>query len=52
MVEEALARTRPLVKVATEIIRTRGDHEHVAPSELDPKQKGAKEFSRLSWSGR
>ena len=31
MVEEALARTRPLVKVATEIIRTRGDHEHVAP---------------------
>ncbi|OLD88319.1 MAG: hypothetical protein AUG81_06935 [Verrucomicrobia bacterium 13_1_20CM_4_54_11] len=35
MVEEALARTRPLVKVATEIIRTTGDPEHVAPSELD-----------------
>jgi len=35
MVEEALARARPLVKVATEIIRTRGDHEHVTPSELD-----------------
>jgi len=28
MVEEALARTRPFMKVATEIIRTRGDHEH------------------------
>src|SRR5947209_6339480 len=41
MVEEALARTRPLVKVATEIIRTRGDHEHVAPSELD-RTKGRK----------
>jgi hydroxymethylbilane synthase len=27
MVEEALARTRPFVKVATEIIRTRGDQE-------------------------
>src|ERR1700745_1712682 len=35
MVEEALARTRPLVKVATEIIRTRGDHEHATLSELD-----------------
>ena len=35
MVEEALARARPFVKVATEIIRTRGDHEHVTPSELD-----------------
>jgi len=35
MVEEALARARPFVKVATEIIRTRGDHEHVTPGELD-----------------
>jgi hydroxymethylbilane synthase len=35
MVEEALARTRPLVKIATEIIRATGDHEHVAPSELN-----------------
>jgi hydroxymethylbilane synthase len=34
MVEEALARTRPFVKVATEIIRTRGEHEHVTPSEV------------------
>ena len=41
MVEEALARTRPFVKVATEIIRTRGDHEHVTPSELD-RTKGGK----------
>jgi hydroxymethylbilane synthase len=41
MVEEALARTRPLVKVATEIIRTRGDREHITPSELDPT-KGRK----------
>lgn len=41
MVEEALARTRPLVKVATEIIRTRGDHEHITPSELD-RTKGRK----------
>ena len=41
MVEEALARARPLVKVATEIIRTTGDHEHVAPSELD-RTKGRK----------
>ena len=38
MVEEALARTRPLVKVATEIIRTTGDPEHVAPSELDRRE--------------
>ena len=35
MVEEALARARPFLKVATEIIRTRGDREHVTPSELD-----------------
>ena len=35
MVEEALARTRPSVKVATEIVRTTGDHEHVAQSEWD-----------------
>lgn len=41
MVEEALARTRPLVKVETEIIRTRGDREHITPSELDPT-KGRK----------
>jgi hydroxymethylbilane synthase len=41
MVEEALARTRPFVKVATEIIRTRGDHEHATPSQLDPT-KGRK----------
>ena len=38
MVEEALARTRPLVKVATEIIRTTGDPEHVAPIELDRRE--------------
>ena len=38
MVEEALARTRPLVKVATEIIRTIGNPEHVAPSELDRRE--------------
>jgi hydroxymethylbilane synthase len=38
MVEEALARTRPLVKVATEIIRTTGDPEHVAPSKLDRRE--------------
>jgi len=38
MVKEALARTRPLVKVATEIIRTTGDPEHVAPSELDRRE--------------
>jgi hydroxymethylbilane synthase len=41
MVKEALARTRPVVKVETEIIRTRGDHEHITPSELDPT-KGRK----------
>jgi len=41
MVEEALARTRPFVKVATEIIRTRGDHGHVTSSELD-RTKGRK----------
>ena len=41
MVEEALARTRPSVKVETEIIRTRGDHERVTPSELD-RTKGRK----------
>jgi hydroxymethylbilane synthase len=41
MVEEALARTRPLVKVATEIIRTRADHGRVTPSELD-RTKGRK----------
>jgi len=35
MVEKALARTRPFVKVATEIIRTKGDHEHVTPSEVE-----------------
>jgi hydroxymethylbilane synthase len=35
MVEEALARTRPFVKVATEIIRTRGDHEHVVLSAVE-----------------
>ncbi len=32
MVEEALARTRPVVKVATEIIRTRGDQEPSKPA--------------------
>jgi len=35
MVEEALARTLPFVKVATEIIRTIGDHEHVTPSVVE-----------------
>jgi hydroxymethylbilane synthase len=38
MIEEALARTRPLVKVATEIIRTTGDPKHVAPGELDRRE--------------
>jgi hydroxymethylbilane synthase len=41
MVEEALARSRPYVKVATEIIRTRGDHERVTSSESD-RTKGRK----------
>ena len=38
MVEEALARARPFVKIATEIIRTTGDPKHVAPSELDRRE--------------
>ena len=33
MVEEALARSWPSLKIATEVIRTRGDHELVIPSE-------------------
>jgi hydroxymethylbilane synthase len=41
LVEDALARTRPLVKVTVEIIRTRGDHERVAPREWD-RTKGRK----------
>ena len=41
LVEEALARTRLLVKVTVEIIRTRGDHEHVTPSERN-RTKGRK----------
>ena len=33
MVEEALARAWPSLKIATEVIRTRGDHELVIPGE-------------------